>query len=129
MDHVHFDEEKFERDLRATFAQTQADPALHTDGSVVLNRNQEVSIQLGMLVCREFNRGTSVDDIMAAGAHAFIEFFSNVIAYVDETDRDEWGDDVASDLVLSMIDVLENREGTLQIGVPAIMQEIKGGRA
>lgn len=125
--HVHFDEEKFERDLRRVFDQMKADPDVHTAGSVVLDRNREISVQLGLMVCRELNRGTEIRDIAEAGVTSFIEFFSNIKGYVDDKSQPALAVFVVQEIVDSIDDIARG-EG-FQTGEPARMQEIQGGRA
>ncbi|MBB4342103.1 hypothetical protein [Rhizobium leguminosarum] len=125
--HVHFDEEKFERDLRNVFDKMKADPEIHEQGSVVLDRNREVSVQMGMMVCRELNRGTELGDIMSAGIAAFVEFFSNIKEYVEDDNQTAMAFWVAQDTVNGIMDIVRG-EG-FQVGEPATMQEIQGGRA
>ncbi|TCA48557.1 hypothetical protein E0J16_25860 [Rhizobium pisi] len=125
--HVHFDEEKFERDLRHVFDQMKADPDVHTAGSVVLDRNREVSVQMGMLVCRELNRGTDIGDIVEAGVTSFLEFFSNIKDYVEDEFQPTLAMLVVQHLVGGVQDIA--RGTGFENGEPATMQEVKGGRA
>lgn len=125
--HVHFDEQKFERDLRAAFDQMTADPALHDVGSVVLDRNRDLSVQYGMMVCRELNRGTELSDIMSAGVSAFTEFFVNMLQYCDEDDHILLAKTVIADVASQMSGGVAGVG--FEEGVPATMQEVQGGHA
>lgn len=125
--HVHFDEVKFERDLRVAFEQTKADPELHDAGSVTLDRNRDLSIQFGMMVCRELNRGTELGDIMSAGVAAFAEFFINMLQYCDEDDHMILAKTVIADIASQMSSGIAGIG--FEEGVPATMQEVPGGHA
>ena len=124
----HFDEAKFERDLRSSFSQPQADPERHEAGTVILDRNREVSVQIGMMVCREMNRGESLEDIAAAAATAFVEFFANARTYIDQPERQVFDTNILSDIMDSLILVIRD-DGSFEQGTGATMEEIAGGHA
>lgn len=122
------DEEQFERDLRKVFAEMKADPERHTAGSMVLQRNRELSVQFGMLCCREINLGTDYEDIAAGGSMAFCEFFANILGNVEEHRRTALAEVVANEIVNSIADLLCGGP-SFQFGEPATPQEVPSGRA
>lgn len=126
--HQHFDEAKFERDLRSAFSQLQADPERHEPGTVILDRNREVSIQLGVMLCREMNRGETLEDIAAAAATSFVEFFANVRTYIDQPERQEFDTNVLSDIMDSLVLAITD-DSAFENGPTATMHEVAGGHA
>lgn len=127
--HVHFDEAKFEQDLRRVFAEMSADPEIHTAGSVIIDRNREISVQMGMMMCRELNRGTDLHDIADASITVFLEFFGNLLSYVQEETHQEVAMGVLQELAVGLAQIVNQDPTAFQHGNPATMQEIKGGRA
>ena len=126
--HVHFDEAKFESDLRHVFAQMSADPEIHDAGAVILDRNREVSVQMGMMLCKEMNRGEDIADIASAAAGAFIEFFANVRTYIEPSQQEDFDKYVMADIMEGVMAVIAD-VGAFEQGAPATMQKIRGGRA
>lgn len=125
---VHLDEEQFERDLRRVFAEMSADPQQHTKSSMILDRNRELSVQFGMMCCREINLGTDVEDIAAGGTMAFCEFFANILGNIEEHRRTALAEAIASEVVNAFADLLEGGS-SFQFGEPATPQETPSGRA
>lgn len=127
MEHIHVDEQKFEADLRSVFAASKADPARHTPGAMVLDRNRELSIQFAMLICREVNRGSEIDHILEAGIDAFIEFASNMADNAEDEYRGAVVEIIATSLFTKLGRVVSGRG--YDFGKPATFTEVKGGRA
>lgn len=126
--HTHFDEQQFEQDLRKVFAAMHADPNVHDAGSCIINRNQEVSVQMGMMFCREINRGTNIEELAEAGVVAFLQFFNNIINHLDESDRTTALNETANLVLTGMVDIVAGTP-SFELGEPAVMREMPGGHA